>query len=344
MWYSPQSESELRNLLVRMSIVLVSMVFLACAGLHKDVMQHADMSSATKANVSVDTIWQVQQTEQDTVFGVMSDALLIGAHVVTIDRSAQRLVILDGATGAVQQLFGRKGRGPTEFQELAGLDDGLDSLLLVRDRGNARLTGVRLRPARLDTVLLAGVAAVGANSSCRYRSGELLLAGAGPSVLTLFGSKGQILWSVEKTWPEQHALRLDRGQHLVGDGSTCVAVSMFGPGVVEYAVKGETRRARLRQDFGLPQEQQGRGGSTLSGGTPSAASACLLGAHLLVLRDYVDGRSQLVDFYRRSDFKYVGSVETTDQIFGIRCNGDRLLMRAYRDGLFKLALLRVAVR
>jgi hypothetical protein len=177
--------------------LLSTIVLLGCTGLNKDAMQHAEMKSSTRARVRLDTVWRVQQMEADTTFGIMKDAVLVGGQVVAIDASTQRLAVISETTGVVRELVGRKGRGPSEFQQIQGLGIWRDSLLLVRDPGNARMIAVHPRTARIGISVVSGLAAVTANSTCSFSTGELLIAGIGTAVLTLLDSAGREVWKIQ---------------------------------------------------------------------------------------------------------------------------------------------------
>jgi hypothetical protein len=302
------------------------------------------MGSATRIRASIDTVWRTVQVEQDTVFGTLKDAVEVDSHVVAIDASMQRLILLDGRTGAVRSLVGRKGSGPGEFRQVQGLGVWRDSLLLVRDALNARITTWRLQTLSLDSTSFTGAAVPPLTGLCAFADGSLLMAGIGTSLLSRVDSSRRVTWDVSKAWPEHRDTGMERAQQLAGDGTRCYAVSSFGPGIVAYEPSGEVIRAPLREDFGRPKEQRVPGGSVVSGATQSAGAVCVLRDQLLVLRDHVEGRPQLIDVYRTSDLAYRGSFEWAEHILGLHCTRDgRMLLRGYRDGLFTLTLLRATL-
>lgn len=302
------------------------------------------MVTSKRLRTSFDTLWRIRQAEQDTIFGTMKDAVIVGTHVITADASTQRLVILNGDNGTVQSIVGRKGGGPNEFRQIQGLLSWRDSIVIVRDAQNARITAWDLEPFELDSTLLSGSVVPALTGVCSFEKGGVLTAGVGSSAVALLDASTNITFQAHKVWPEHQNAGVERAQLVAGDGSTCYAISAFGPGIVAYGSTGEIRRAMLREHFGRPKETSVPGGTRVSAGTQSAGGACVLGNALLILRDHLDGKPQLVDVYRTDDLSYRGSFDWPEHVLGLHCTRDRrLLLRSYRDGLFALTLLRVTI-
>ena len=84
--------------------------------------------------------------ESDTLFLARPSQMVLGprGHVYLVEQREARILDI-GPSGRIERVFGRKGRGPGEFESPTTMTTSGDSLLAVYDHATRRVTFVDLR-------------------------------------------------------------------------------------------------------------------------------------------------------------------------------------------------------
>lgn len=120
------------------------------------LMSSAAMHTATaQIPAGLRDLSTVRIVESDSLFLARPIEITLGpgGHVFVTEAKEARVLDI-GPSGRIERAFGRQGRGPGEFVSPSTLAVGGDSLLIVFDRGQRRVTYVRLPSWTLGPIVL----------------------------------------------------------------------------------------------------------------------------------------------------------------------------------------------
>jgi hypothetical protein len=126
------------------------LIVAACAGLAASV---APANGQRPVPTGLRVLDSVRIQESDTLFVAYPSHLVLGAGGRVFLTDSREARILDIApNGRIERVFGRKGRGPGEFESPTAMTMVGDTLLAVYDHSNKRVTFVDVRRWTLQRV------------------------------------------------------------------------------------------------------------------------------------------------------------------------------------------------
>lgn len=199
-------------------------------------------------------------------FGEPSDIAVLGPHLVVLDRLGPApVLVLRAEDGSVARTFGRKGRGPGEFNTVSSIlpANGSDSRFWVFDFNQRRLTEVDL--AREPAAAPSSVRVVGLSSTGKILSGpawvsDTLLLSPGifddAGRLARVNARGELLGFAGPSPPGAETVPMRVRQHAYQ------SVTSFNPrrGLLAVGTRHADRIEVYRPDGSLVRQWNGAGG------------------------------------------------------------------------------------
>lgn len=288
---------------------------------------------------SIALLWQRPSADADTVLLLPSDIFFSSAGLLVFDVGDRTVRILEPSSGRFLGNVGREGRGPGEFGRVMWF------LGPYRYPALFDASARRLTPFTTSAPLVASISFPERPwflSACELDPTTTLHTASVESGRDIFLARaGAVLDSLATPWTELSALNPIVRQSIARqmDDDSCVLFTLYQSRFATYSSSEGFRTGRFIEPptsvaAVIRVHEDGRGSTrSLPRGTvagPSAASGWQ--DHVVVL---FGGRSEhrhrVLDFYRRDDLQYAGSLLLPWRARTIAIRGDTLAVVGEKD-------------